>query len=139
MRQSKRDEITKLGYRVTGTQEFLGLSTEEMELIDLKISLIEKLKQIRYQKKITQKQLARLIQSSQSRVAMLEQGRPDVSLDLICRALFALGMDRRELGKAITSSNSARSDARRLAISNGPAASVQCVANGVDLRGPKAL
>jgi DNA-binding XRE family transcriptional regulator len=107
MKQSKRDQLTNLGYRVTSTQEFLGLSTEEMALIDLKISLIEKLKEIRSQKKITQQQLARLIHSSQSRIAMLEQGRPDVSLDLICRALFALGMDRRELGKAITSSKAA--------------------------------
>jgi DNA-binding XRE family transcriptional regulator len=107
MKQNSRDQLTKLGYRVTSTQEFLGLSTEEMALIDLKISLIEKLKQIRSQKKITQQQLARLIHSSQSRIAMLEQGRPDVSLDLICRALFALGMSRRELGKAITTNRAA--------------------------------
>jgi DNA-binding XRE family transcriptional regulator len=107
MKQSKRDKLTKLGYRFTGTQEFLELSAEEMALIDLKISLIEKLKEIRDLKKVTQQQLARLIRSSQSRVAMLEQGRPDVSLDLICRALFALGLSRRELGRAITSSKAA--------------------------------
>jgi DNA-binding XRE family transcriptional regulator len=107
MKQSKRDELTKLGYRVTSTQEFLGLSDEEMALIDLKLSLIEKLKEIRGLKKITQQQLARLMHSSQSRIAMIEQGRPDVSLDLICRALFALGVSRRELGKAIASSKAA--------------------------------
>jgi transcriptional regulator with XRE-family HTH domain len=86
---------------VTDTQEFLGLSDEEMALIDLKISLIEKLKETRILKKKTQHQLARLIDSSQSRVAMIERGRPDVSLDLICRALLALGVGRREIGKAI--------------------------------------
>ena len=42
-----------------------------------------------------------MIGSSQSRVAMLEQGRPDVSLALTCRALFAVGLGRRELGKMI--------------------------------------
>jgi DNA-binding XRE family transcriptional regulator len=107
MKQTKRNRLTKLGYRVTSTQEFLGLSNEEMALIDLKISLIEKLKKTRLAKKVTQQQLARLLGSSQSRVAMLERGRPDVSLDLICRALFALGLDRRELGKAITSKKAA--------------------------------
>jgi DNA-binding XRE family transcriptional regulator len=101
MKQSKRDKLRKLGYRVTDTQEFLGLSDEEMAIIDLKISLIEKLKATRSSKGITQHQLARLIHSSQPRIAMLEQGRPDVSLDLICRALFAMGIDRRELGRAI--------------------------------------
>lgn len=107
MKQSKRDKLTKLGYRVTSTQEFLRLSDEEMALIDLKISLIEKLKEIRGRKRITQEQLARLIRSSQPRIAMLERGRPDVSLDLICRALFALGVSRRELGRAITSNKAA--------------------------------
>jgi hypothetical protein len=32
---------------------------------------------------------------------MMERGNSDVSLDLICRALFALGIGRRELGKTI--------------------------------------
>jgi DNA-binding XRE family transcriptional regulator len=107
MKQSKREKLRRAGYRVTSTQEFLGLSDEEMLLIELKISLIEKLKKTRSEKQVTQQQLARLINSSQSRVAMLEQGRPDVSLDLICRALFALGVGRRELGKAIVSSKAA--------------------------------
>lgn len=107
MKQSKREKLRKLGYRVTNTQEFLGLSDEEMALIDLKISLIEKLKETRSLKKITQHQLARLIHSSQPRIALLEQGSPDVSLDLICRALFAMGVGRRELGKVITSSRAA--------------------------------
>jgi DNA-binding XRE family transcriptional regulator len=107
MKQSKSEKLRKLGYRVTSTQEFLGLSDEEMALIDLKISLIVKLRESRSAKKITQQQLARLIHSSQSRIAMLEQGRPDVSLDLICRALFALGVSRKEIGRAIISSRAA--------------------------------
>jgi DNA-binding XRE family transcriptional regulator len=107
MNQTKREKLTKLGYRVTTTKQFLGLSEEEMALIDLKLSLIERLKQLRATKKLTQHQLARLINSSQSRVAMLEKGSPDVTLDLICRALFALGLNRRELGKTITSSKAA--------------------------------
>jgi DNA-binding XRE family transcriptional regulator len=107
MNKIKKTKLSKLGYRVTNTREFLGLTDEEMTLIELKFSLIQKLKSIRSQRKITQQQLARLIRSSQPRVAMLEQGRPDVSLDLICRALFALGVSRRELGKAITSNKAA--------------------------------
>jgi len=107
MNARTRKKLQKLGYRVTSAQEFLGLSDEEMELIDLKIALIEKLKQIRIRKNITQQKLARLIGSSQSRVAMMERGRDDASLDLICRALFALGVGRGELGKAITSGKAA--------------------------------
>jgi DNA-binding XRE family transcriptional regulator len=107
MNQTKRQKLTKLGYRVTNAQEFLGLSDEELALIDLKLSLIERLKSARAAKHVTQQQLARLIGSSQSRIAMLERGRPDVSLDLICRALFALGLTRRDLAKAITPTKAA--------------------------------
>lgn len=107
MKKTKSEKLIKLGYRITNAQEFLGLSDEEMALIELKLALIEKLKKTRNERKITQQQLARLIHSSQSRIAMLERGRPDVSLDLICRALFALGVSRRELGKTITSGKAA--------------------------------
>jgi DNA-binding XRE family transcriptional regulator len=103
MNQSKWTKLRKLGYRVTDTQDFLGLSDEEMALIDLKISLINKLKETRRAKRITQQHLARLIHSSQPRVAMMERGRSDASLDLICRALFALGVTHAGLGKAIIS------------------------------------
>src|SRR5438046_1221562 len=107
MKAEKREKLRKLGYRVTSAQEFLGLSDEEMELINLKIALIEKLKEVRNRKNVTQQKLARLIGSSQSRIAMMERGRQDVSLDLICRALFALGLSRGELGKAFTSGKAA--------------------------------
>ena len=107
MKRAKIAKLRKHGYWVTDTQEFLGLSDEEMALIDLKISLIEKLKETRRLKRITQHQLARLIHSSQSRIAMIERGHPDVSLDLICRALFALGVTRAALGKTLISSKAA--------------------------------
>lgn len=107
MKPRKRKKLESLGYRVMDTQEFLGLSDEEMELIDLKVLLIGRVKAIRTEKGLTQAQLAKLISSSQSRVAMLERGRPEVSLDLICRALFALGVSRREIGKALISKKAA--------------------------------
>lgn len=107
MTDSKIDKLRKLGYRVTTTQEFLELSDEEIALIDLKMSLVEKLKSTRLRKKLTQFQLAKLIGSSQSRVAALERGSPEASLDLICKALFALGIRRRELGEVITSKSAA--------------------------------
>ena len=50
--QNKLEKIAKLGYRVTSTREFLGLSEEEMALIELKLSLVEKLKRTRREKKL---------------------------------------------------------------------------------------
>lgn len=101
MKQTKQDKLRKVGYRVIGTQEFLGLSDMEMELIDLKIALIEKLKQTRAARNLTQQQVAALVGTSQSRIAALERGRGDATLDLICRTLFALGMTRKQIGQTI--------------------------------------
>jgi len=99
--------LERAGYKFTDTQKFLDLSDNAMAVIDLKISLIQKLKEVRKAAGVTQKQLAKLMKSSQSRVAMLESGSSDASLELICKALFTLGVSTKELGKAISSAKAA--------------------------------
>jgi DNA-binding XRE family transcriptional regulator len=101
MNASKRRKLSRAGFRVGGAQEFLGLSDEELALIDLKIRLVKKVRSVRAEQRIRQQDLARMISSSQSRVAKMEAGSPDVSLDLICRALFAMGVSTRTLAKSI--------------------------------------
>ena len=58
----------------------------------------------REKKQLTQAQLAKMIRSSQSRVAKMEAGDPTVSLDLLVRSLLALGTSKRELARAISAS-----------------------------------
>jgi len=107
MNDGKRKKLERAGFRVGTVQEFLQLSDEEMALIDLKIRLVVMLKEVRKAEGITQQSLAGLLESSQSRVAKMEAGDPDVSLDLICRALFALGVSRQAIGKMIASKRAA--------------------------------
>jgi transcriptional regulator with XRE-family HTH domain len=52
-------------------------------------------------KKLTQEQLAKLMSSSQSRVAKMEAGDPSVSLDLLIRSLLTLGASEKDLAKVI--------------------------------------
>ena len=107
MKKTKREGLERAGYTITDTQKFLNLSDEEMAVIDLKISLVQKLKDVRKAAGVTQKQLAKLMKSSQSRVAMLESGSSDASLELICKALFTLGVSPKEIGKTISSPRAA--------------------------------
>ena len=107
MNQVKRKKLERAGFKVGSVKEFLGLSDEEMALIDLKVHLIEILKSARKSGGVSQEGLAKLIASSQSRVAKMEAGAPDVTLDLICKALFSLGISRQELGKLISSKRAA--------------------------------
>ena len=101
MKDTKRKRLEQAGFRVGSVQEFLDLSPEEMHIIELKLSLVELLRSTRKAHRLTQAGLAKLISSSQSRVAKMEGQNPDVSLELICRALFALGVSRKEIGKKI--------------------------------------
>ncbi|MBI2882982.1 MAG: XRE family transcriptional regulator [Candidatus Methylomirabilis oxyfera] len=101
MRESKRKRLEAKGWRVGGTAEFLNLSPEEAAYVELKINLALKLREWRTRRQLTQGDLARLVKSSQSRVAKMEAGDPSVSLDLLVRTLLALGASSREIARTI--------------------------------------
>jgi len=103
MNKEKIKRLEKKGWKVGSTEEFLGLSNEEAAYIDLKIKLSTNLRQLRTKQKLTQIEVAKILKSSQSRVAKLETGDPSVSLDLIIRSLLALGTSQKDIAKAISS------------------------------------
>jgi len=109
MRSSKRERLEKKGWKVGTVEEFLDLSPEESAYIEMKLRLSESLRRRRKRRKLSQVQLAKLIKSSQSRVAKMEGGDPSVSIDLLIRSLLALGAPNRELAKVISSSQSSLS------------------------------
>jgi predicted transcriptional regulator len=51
--------------------------------------------------KISQKELAKNIKSSQSRVAKMEACDPSVSLDLIIKTLFVLGATNQDIATTL--------------------------------------
>lgn len=101
MDRAKRKRLEALGWKVAGVEEFLGLSEEELAYVELKLVLSRKVREVRQRKALTQKEMAKLIGSSQSRVAKIEAGDPSVSVDLQIRSLLALGVSRMELAQAI--------------------------------------
>lgn len=91
MEARKRRAIEKAGFRVGDVAEFLGLSDEELRLVELRVAVSGAVRRLRAKNNMTQEQLAVRLNSSQSRVAKLESGARDVSLDLMFRGLFAAG------------------------------------------------
>jgi transcriptional regulator with XRE-family HTH domain len=63
--------------------------------------LAEDLKARRVARHLNQTQVARIVGSSQSRVAKMEAADPSVSLDLLIKALLKLGAKRRDVAKAV--------------------------------------
>ena len=101
MDKNKKERLERKGWKVGSAQEFLGLTPEESAYIELKLELSESIKERRERKRLTQTDLARLLRSSQSRVAKIESGDSTVSLDLLVRSLIALGATRRDLAQVI--------------------------------------
>ena len=102
MREDKRRRLEAKGWKVGSTQAFLRLSDEEAAYIDLKVRLATSLRERRQGRHLTQADLAKLLRSSQSRVAKMEAGDPAVSLDLLIRSLLILGTSRLELSRIIS-------------------------------------
>ena len=102
MNKRKKDKLAKKGWKTGSVAEFLDLSDEESAYIEMKLALSEKLRERRLRKKLTQAELAKAIESSQSRVAKMEAGDPSVSIDLLVKSLLALGVSKKELGRTIS-------------------------------------
>jgi hypothetical protein len=103
MKRTKKDKLKAAGWKAGSTAEFLELSPEEEAFIEMKLSLARHLKKIRQQKRLTQVQLANMIESSQSRIAKMEAADPSVSIDLLVRSLLALGITNKDVAKIISS------------------------------------
>lgn len=102
MDRSKRRRLEAAGWRLGSATEFLKLSPEEAALVETRLALGSSLRRRRMRQRLTQSALAERLKSSQSRVAKMEAGDPTVSLDLLVRALFALGASREDVAAAIT-------------------------------------
>jgi len=91
MDKAKRKHLESAGWKIGTVKDFFDLSSEEAAYIELKLQLAKNLQKRRIEKKLTQTEVARMLKSSQSRVAKMEAGDPTVSVDLLIRSLLALG------------------------------------------------
>ena len=101
MREEKRRRLEAGGWRVGSAKEFLGLTDQEAEFVELKLKLARTLRTKRLKRHLGQTELARIVKSSQSRVAKMEAADHSVSIDLLVRSLMALGTSNPELARII--------------------------------------
>jgi hypothetical protein len=91
MDERKKRTLEAAGFRIGDAEDFLELSEQERRVVELRLAVSRTIRHLRHQKNLTQVELAQRVKSSQSRIAKLEAGAGDVSLDLLFRCLFALG------------------------------------------------
>src|SRR3954470_3516955 len=102
MKPEKQKKLEAAGWSVGDARDFLGLTPDEAEFVEIKLALARRLRALREQRHWTQAELAKHVGSSQSRVAKMEAPDRTVSVDLLVRSLLAAGANRRELGRVVT-------------------------------------
>lgn len=90
MDAKKLKKLKAMGGKVTTVQNFLDLSNEDMAVIEARLALAKAIREQREEADLTQTALAKILGSSQARVAKMEGGDPQASLDSMVRALAAV-------------------------------------------------
>lgn len=91
MNETKRRALEAAGFVFEDAEDFLELSAEERQLVDLRLAVSRAARARREEQRLTQSQVAKRLKTTQPRVAKIEAGASDVSLDWMFRELFALG------------------------------------------------
>jgi DNA-binding XRE family transcriptional regulator len=102
MNKAKQRRLEQAGWKVGSAKELLKLTPDEAAYIEMRLALSQNFRTLRTRKRMTQVQAAKVLGSSQSRVAKLEAGDPSVSLDLLVRSNLALGASKKDLAKTLS-------------------------------------
>jgi len=101
MNTLKKARLQQHGWAVGETAEFLNLTPQEAQFVELKLALAAGVRQLREQRGMTQAALAEQLGSSQSRIAKMEAADRSVTVDLMMRSLLAIGATPGEIAKLI--------------------------------------
>ena len=102
MDNKTRAKLEAAGWTTGDARDFLDLTEAETEFIETKLALAQDLRARRLERHLNQTQVARIVGSSQSRVAKMEAADPSVSIDLLVRSLLKLGAARKDLAKTLS-------------------------------------
>lgn len=116
MDRRKRSALEAAGFRIADAEDFLELTGDERRLVELRMAVSRAVRRLRQERRLTQRQLAARLKSSQSRVAKIEAGAGEVSLDLMFRGLFAVGGCLSDLGASPRAGHGAAGRKRRRAV-----------------------
>ena len=91
MTERKKKILVANGYTITDSADWLGLSNEEAQIVNMRVALAQELERVRKSKGITQAELARRVGTKQSGVARMLNNPETSTMDNLIKALIALG------------------------------------------------
>jgi predicted XRE-type DNA-binding protein len=97
----KAARLEGAGWKTVTVQDFLGLSDDDMAIIEVKVALAKRLRTQRTRAGLSQVEVAKIVRSSQPRVAKMEAADKTVSIDLLVKALVKTGVSVQEIGRSL--------------------------------------
>ncbi len=97
----KAARLENAGWKTVTVQDFLALSDEDMAIIDVKVALAKRLRVQRTRAGLSQLEVAKIVRSSQPRVAKMEAADKTVSIDLLVKALVKTGVSVQDIGRSL--------------------------------------
>ncbi len=91
MDAAKRKALEAGGWKTGDAGDFLEMSQEERQLLEMRVELAMAIRRQREASNLSQKQLGAILKTSQPRVARIERAAADVSMDQLVRAFSAAG------------------------------------------------
>ena len=91
MQPEKRKALEAAGWKFGDAADFLAMTDEERQMLDLRVDAALAVRRQREAMKLSQQELARRIHTSQPRIVKIEKAAKDVTLDQILRAYAAAG------------------------------------------------
>lgn len=88
---AKRNALERAGWRFGDAADFLEMSEDERQLLNVRVELAVAVRRQREAQNLSQKELGQRLKTSQPRVAKIERAAADVSLDQLVRAFAAAG------------------------------------------------
>jgi predicted XRE-type DNA-binding protein len=87
----------------TDVQDLLGLSPEDLVIVEFRAALAVALQRARKRKGLTQEEAAEVIGTSQAQVSKMEAGQSSITIDRLIKALASLGVSRPAILRALNS------------------------------------
>ncbi len=85
------------GFHPTTLAEMLSLSEADMRIIDLRIGLVQAVRQLRRDAGLTQAQVAKRLEVSRTQIAEIESPSREATLDSLLPLFFAVGRSTAQL------------------------------------------
>jgi DNA-binding XRE family transcriptional regulator len=85
------------GHRIMDVEDWLDLSDEERKILDFRVTLAKRFRELRQSRKLTQMKMGVKLKMTQATIAKIEGAMPGVSLERMLRGFFAAGGDLGDL------------------------------------------